>query len=297
MRRSKTSSQRFRRGTSRKSLGSRGFQRKVQAVIEQKLTASNFFNATATGQFAAAAGQQTFFVTPPICAPTTLQSIATNIDASKTTEFTIRNYQVEYRVVNSTNVGKMWLTAYRCVARKDVPLDATASSQFNTLTTMATLGFQDANAGLGSTHAPIQGTDVGATLFQNPLWTQFFKIKKVKEVCLLPGQVYIDKHTFRGPKKWNKLDFADNNLNLQYLCMKGFGVTVFRAHGAVVESVADETKTNWGVIDVNAEQYVRTTYSWIDDRTTASGTTQTNNTFVDPQEVNVMTGIEAPVTS
>jgi len=290
-------SRRFKRNTYRARPGNRSFQRRVQDVIEQKLTASNFFTASATGQLTTAQSTQKIFVSPQMMDPNVLSSIAANIDNSRTTQFMIRNYNVEYRLTNSTNVGKIWLTVYRCIARKDVPLDGTSGSQFNSLSTMAVSGFLDANTGLGSTAAPMVSTGVGLSLFANPLWTQFFKIKKVQKVCLLPGQIFADNHIFKGPKKWNRLDFQDNNSNIQYLCLKGFGVTVFAMHGTPVESTATETNTGWGACNINAEQFVRTVYTWVDDRTTASGYTQTNQTFSDPQEVNVMTGLEAPVST
>lgn len=281
-----------RRGTSRSGrrgfVGRRAFSKSVNAIVEKRLTSSNFYSNNGTGVVKTISNQQNYLLGECMMDTGTLDIICESIQSSSLTgKFTVRSYSTERRITNATQAGKVWLTAYRCIARKDIP-----SSQ--SIDNLITQGFtQLDNTGPGA--ARMVYTAVGTTLFQNPAFCQYFRIKRVKKICLEPGQYFVDKHVFRGAKKFNELRYKSagsaGSSGVNLTAMKGWGVSVWFFHGQVVEDATNADVVGWGPCQLSYERFRKVDYTWVDDRSTAGTYDQAGAGVITTAKViNEMTG-------
>lgn len=147
-----------------------------------------------------------------------LNSILTVIPSSDaTTEFDLYRMHVLVSVTNMSNFGCN-VVFYDCFARKDIPY--IAGSQID-VASIITQGFTDVGTG---------ASIYGLTLFQNPKFLQYFKIKKVRRVLLSGGETVEIKRSMK--KKWTIRAASLKVNNVQTLLYeKGAYVCVMAQYG------------------------------------------------------------------
>ena len=153
----------------------------------------------------------------------------------------IANASMELEITNqSTNVLNM--KVYEYIARKDLP------SQIGVITGVSTeycvengWGFRPAGKAQADQHT------LGATLFDNPLFTAYFKIVRVKNVMLGSGRTFKMSMNSNKDKYINPITYYNIDTETEAGWTRGF---VFQCYGSMVGAPApsDDGKTTTGSV-------------------------------------------------
>lgn len=260
------------------------FSRKVRAVVMEQLTADNSIVANGAFKLSAGGAQQNMYIGNPVVSmvagdalpgngamddPYTIGKILQTIAATNTTKFTRKTHTVSYHMKNNTNTDSN-LTEYRVVARKDIPL--TINGNVRTLNdylgTMG-VGWGDNTAIAAPFATASNPTIFGTTPFQNPLFVEYFKIKKIKKYLIKGGAAKTLTYTYKKPKQYNA-ELMSNAEN--YHMLKGTSVSawvIFGAIGAVVDGA--NSTIGLAATQLDCIMISRMHYSWINDNNNSSG--------------------------
>jgi len=206
--------------------------------------------------------------------PYTLGKIPNTIQGpNNTTRFTRKTHTVAFHIKNNTNADAN-LTEYRVVARRDIPLQINGAARSLTdYLGNAAVGWPDNNAIAAPFNNAILPTIFGVTPFQNPLFVEYFKIKKITKHLIRGGQNKTVSYTYKRPKQYTA-ELLSNSEN--YHMLKGTSISAWVVFGAI-GATANGPSSTIGLVGTQLDCLMmsRIHYSWIQDVQTSAGVQNT----------------------
>jgi len=181
-------------------------------------------------------GRGLFFATDRF----TMATLSTNAQQRDTTRYTVKDATANTIVANMSE-QIVHIRCYVCKARRDVPSSATTELG-ELVDTNDTIGPGGGMLYSGFTDNVSSNINIfedpATTLFMNPRFTAYFKIQKVLNNQLAPGENKV--YTV----KVNRPTYVSNELYLSYNYMRGMPLLVFQIWGGIAQEYTPAQPTS-----------------------------------------------------